>query len=786
MPLPLLDPSPVQTTFRTVLFALVLGGGGLVALLRLGHLARLLPRGLAACLRNRQAFGAMLASGLGIATVGVTVLAVESGGPGALVWMWLAGLAGSALQTAQLDIAAAWRSRDDGLLAGIAETLGRVGPLVAGTVALGIIAVTVLLGAGFQAQQAGQLVAAASSMRAVWVGPILALVLAFAVLRRRHTTAGWASPLALLATAGYLLGTLWILLGDTEAASAALSNVFADAWNPGATVAGTAGGSLLAVATIAVLRATEGCGAGLGLPQQCEGSDRKDREAIAAVMPLLHTWLIATLTTLVLLVHTNTGRPTAVASRVLEPLATIQRTATEPSIYGQTFTLPPDNGMQPKTRYPMWMFPHPRGQKLGQIADDNRTVGLLAWENTRDVDMLLFRQRGTAGHNPGFDVLVPCTRKESNRQGVPWLELIPKDPDLDLLVFMRAHQLEGPFVPLGPLLFTGTAIETLSHEGKPGMAMIEEPRSPADPLYPSLEAATKLRFAGPFVRESDNPVLAWALPSNPNVGLQTGTLEHLRLDPAPRGISLGVMAQTGYLVTPAWDFLAETTAAVIRHKEDPALDLMIPVRSQFHRGNLRFSSAVEGFELSRLELLTAYEPRPYLMPPPYRFDVEVHPGTRLKGDEEGVFALVPTIEYTSRRTDPTKVYHPGPREVLHESDMQGPVLDREGVASLREAFATRIPGGDLLLCLTLLPLCLLSLPAWLSRGVAAASYVLKRRAGSARPLVGALMVAAVVSGAAISLHQLLPAMDLSVMVLAELNVLALIAFLPFLRSGKRS
>ncbi len=789
MPLPLLDPSPVQVTFRTVLFALILGGGGLVWMLRFGDLLRQLPRGIAAGLQHGATrLGNALTSGLGFASIGLTVLAVESGGPGALVWMWIAGVAGVALQSAHNDIARSHQGTKDGLLAAIASRFGALGPMLALACGLGLTAIAVLLGGAFTAQQTSQLLASTTSIGRVWVGLLLVPAIVWAVVRRGKAS-GAAGKLALLATAGYSLGTLWIVLGDTAATGTALASIFADAFTPGATVAGTAGGSLLAVAEVAILRATEATGAGLGVTAGEVGSDTaadNDATAVATVMPLVYTGVLGTLTTLALLVHTQDAQPAVVSSRALQPLATIQRTATQPSIYGQTFTLPADNQMAPNTRYPMWMYPHPRGHKLGQIADDNRTVGLVAWDNTREIDTLLFHPNGEHRKNPGYDVVVPCTRKETTRQGVPWLELSPIDPELDLTVLMNAHDLDGPYIPLGPILFTGTALSTLAHDGTKGMNMIEEPRDPAGPLYPSLANATKLRFAGPFVRHHEPPQLAWGLASAPESTFAHNTLEHLRLDPAPRGISLGYMTESGYLVVPAWDFLADTRAAVIRHKTDPAQDLMIPVRSELHRGNLRFVSALSDFELGKLQFLVDYEARPYLLPPPYRFDVEVHSGQRLQQSEPDAVALVPTIDYAHRRTDPQSVYTPSPREVLAEADMRGPVLDREGVGRLREAFANRIPGGNWLLLLSLLPLAVLTLGAWLRRGTAAASYALRSHPATARAVVGGLMVAAVVSACGLSLQSLLPALDLSVMALAEINVLALIAFIPLLRAGGRS
>ncbi|MGB1276742.1 MAG: hypothetical protein ACPG77_13420, partial [Nannocystaceae bacterium] len=421
------------------------------------------------------------------------------------------------------------------------------------------------------------------------------------------------------------------------------------------------------------------------------------------------------------------------------------------------------------------------GHSLGQIADDNRTVGMLAWASASDVNSILLRPRDRSRQNPGFDVVIPCTRKEFKRHGVPWLELEPTDPKLDLNVYMKAHNLDGPFVPLAELPFTGTAVPTFSRDGKAQLSMIEEPRGPAAQLHPTLSTATKLGFAGPFFRHDSEPDLAWALPTAPGYSLAPGSLEHLRLDPSPRGIELGVLTTSGQLEVPAWEFLAATKTAVLRHQEDPSRDLLVPVRGYLHRGNLRFDSAIEGFDLNKLKYMIGYEPRLFLLPPPYRFDVEAHTGTRLAKAAPESTALIPTVAYTHRRTDPEALYQPGPREVLRERDMLGPVLDREGAATLREAVASRLPGGDWLLTLTLLPLLALSLPAWLGHGVTGAQHLLGPTSKLARPLVGAMMVAAVITAATLTLAEIMAATDLAVSVLAEINVLALIAFIPLLR-----
>jgi len=406
---------------------------------------------------------------------------------------------------------------------------------------------------------------------------------------------------------------------------------------------------------------------------------------------------------------------------------------------------------------------------------------MLAWESAKDVNHILLRPRDRARHNPGFDVVIPCTRKEFKRHGVPWLELEPVDPKLDLKVYMKAHNLDGPFVPLGELPFTGTAVPTVSRDGQAQLSMIEEPRGPAAQLHPALSTATKLGFAGPFFRHDSEQELVWALPAAPGYSPAPGELEHLRLDPSPRGIELGILTTAGQLEVPAWEFLAATKTAVLRHLGDPSRDLLLPVRSYLHRGNLRFDSAVEGFDLNKLKHMIGYEPRLFLLPPPYRFDVEAHTGTRLAKTAPDSTALVPTLPYTHRRFDPETLYQPGPREVLRERDMVGPVLDREGAASLREAVASRLPGGDWLLGLTLLPLLALSLPAWLGHGVTGAQHLLGPNSRLARPLVGGLMVAAVITAATLSLADMMAVTDLAVSVLAEINVLALIAFIPLLR-----
>ncbi|MGB1017122.1 MAG: alanine:cation symporter family protein, partial [Nannocystaceae bacterium] len=225
MPLPLLDPSPVQATFRTALFALILGGGTLLWLLRAGTMVRLIPQGLRAIARDRgRALGHMLAGGVGIGTVGVTVLAVETGGPGALAWIWLAGLVGMAFHRAHFDIAhAPGQASRPGLLPALAGQLGRLGAVIAGLVALASVAVAITLGGAFQAQQGSQLLAATTPIRGLWLGPILAVVIATAVLLRRKTTRTWVSPLALVLVGAYCLGLLALLLGDLEATGQALS-----------------------------------------------------------------------------------------------------------------------------------------------------------------------------------------------------------------------------------------------------------------------------------------------------------------------------------------------------------------------------------------------------------------------------------------------------------------------------------------------------------------------------------------------------------------------------------
>src|SRR5690606_26421944 len=113
-----------------------------------------------------QALSAALSATVGLGNIAGVALAISLGGPGAVFWMWMVGLAGMALKTTEVTLAMLYRNTDDpdnphgGAMwvasKGFARVgLGPLGKLIGGVFCATLLVSTVTGGNMFQAWNVG-------------------------------------------------------------------------------------------------------------------------------------------------------------------------------------------------------------------------------------------------------------------------------------------------------------------------------------------------------------------------------------------------------------------------------------------------------------------------------------------------------------------------------------------------------------------------------------------------------------------------------------------------------
>ncbi len=684
------------------------------------------------------------------------LLAVSLGGPGALLWLVLACIAGAAIH----KIEARSPDRDDRTASSGHTVVGqalRVGHSVA------VVLVALSAGALLLAHQAAELTSA--------VGPLLpwacglGLAAATGIGIRGEASGRWLGPLTLVSLGLYVALAL-SLLASGPALGPVLGDMFHAAFSADAGSAALAGG--LAAAAQGVLRAaTSGAVGGLSGPPSNQRGSWGEPLVVAAVALL--TGLAAHVAQL--------STPAPVAGRELFALEQHLRGGLAPSEYGQLIVLPPNSGLEEGKRYRLILRADPRGQKYGEAFRDENVVAAPAWDFTRTVDTVILRDKDPErSKNAGFDVHIPVRRELVDTRVGPFLKLHPQDPNINFRQLMAARDLDGPFLNVADYSFEAGVARGFHLADGARTSLVAEPRPADAPKNPALRDFVAFNYAGPFA-DGERPPLALVAPINS--GLEPGSVVHLRLDPPARGLELGFVNRLGELEVPAWEFLSGTDTAVLRHASDPALDRTIAVRSRLAFGRLRFTSPE--LELDQIATSLPEYSGPYLLPASYHFAVEVHRGTRLPGEHAKTHvALIPVHPQTAPSGNPgVTTYDPHPGEVLL-TGMAGPFLDQEAAGTLVTALTRRF--GPLTAAagvVALLVLALASLVRWFTVGLR-----------SARGLFGATpefgfglaFLVCVALGPALGLPQLLRAVDAITALAVLLGLTRLIARLPRART----
>lgn len=721
---------PSLGTLALALLVVFVAAGLIVAVVARAPQLRRLPR-----------LGAPLA-GVGLAAVAGGALAHKLGGPGALAWWWVLALLGAGLHWAEGQPL----RRDD-----LAERPGRLLSVLQFCSGLAVLVAALSAGALLHAQQAAEALREGLGLAPLGAGALLAgLVLAGLGLAR----AGAASRGLALASAALLAGfvalALAAALADLGATSAGLSAMVQGAWSSEALA-----GGLAAAAAQACLWAALAAGPGLG--GEGEGEERALVAPVGALVATLSALLVAA-----------AGEP-AVAEPRPAALERHLGIGLQPSEYGQTVVIDPAAGLESGQRYEVVMRADPRGHLAGELLSGN-SVAARAMDTLAETDAVILRDTDpTRAQHPGFDIRIPCAREVIKTRAGEILKLTPLDPELDILKLIRARDLAGPFLPMRDVHIVGSVRSGVAPQtGAARTLLYEEPRPPDAPRNPSLRDLVSIGYSGPYLDPDRASAAApLALVGAEGFSPAPGARLALRVDAPTRGLEIGFVNRLDELEVPPWDFLAGATVALLRHKDDPARDVRVPVVGRLAFGRLRFTSRDPELSFGDLSAFPDHT-GPYLLPQSSRFAVEVRTGARLPPDFADRRALVPL--HTQREGNPEGgLYAPHPAETLR-AGMLGPFRDLTGAAQVLPALARLGPAGPVAGALLLAGLALVGVLFWLRTGTAAAGRVF----GGGAAGLAALGLAGVLAGPLCDPVSLLCVALPAVAVASALGLLALI------------
>jgi len=259
-----------------------------------------------------QALATAVSGTVGIGNIGGVAVAVTMGGPGATLWLIMAGVLGMSTKFVECTLSVKYRDTfDDGHVSGgpmyyLNYGLRSLGYHNLGKVMGGIYAVGILLGALgignlFQANQAyEQLVSVwGTSVSPVWVGIALALIVLSVILGGIKSIAKVTEKVVPFMAVLYCISALIVIGFNMAYIPAAIKAIFVGAF----TGEGIAGGTL-GVMVIGFQRAVFSNEAGIGSASIAHSAVKTDEpitEGVVALLePFIDTIVICTITALVI------------------------------------------------------------------------------------------------------------------------------------------------------------------------------------------------------------------------------------------------------------------------------------------------------------------------------------------------------------------------------------------------------------------------------------------------------------------------------------------------------
>lgn len=265
-----------------------------------------------------QALSAALSATVGLGNIGGVAVAIALGGPGAVFWMWIVGLAGMALKTTEVTLSMLFRRLDNpeepsgGPMWVIDDGLRQRNPRLAWLGrSLGVLfCITLLIstitgGNMFQAWNVGVVTEESFGVPQPVVGVILAVLVGLVILGGIKRIGAFAGAIVPAMCGMYLIAALYVIGANISVVPDTLRLIFVSAFNPaeasGAFVGGTFGMAVL----WGMKRALFSCEAGQGSSPiaHCAAKTTEPvREGVVAGLePFIDTIVVCTLTSLVVL-----------------------------------------------------------------------------------------------------------------------------------------------------------------------------------------------------------------------------------------------------------------------------------------------------------------------------------------------------------------------------------------------------------------------------------------------------------------------------------------------------
>jgi AGCS family alanine or glycine:cation symporter len=283
-----------------------------------------------------QALATALSGTVGLGNIAGVAVAIQLGGPGAMLWLTLAGFVGMTTKLVECTLGLKYRiEKPDGTVAGgPAYTLSRglsaigLGSLGKGLAILFCILTIVGSMGGANMFQSNQATAAFTQTFPLpgWlIGLVLAALTAVVIIGGIQRIAAVTELMVPAMAVLYIAACLWIVLMNLPALPGAIGTIFSEAFAPKAIE-----GGIIGVMVQGIRRSTFSNEAGVGSAAIAHSAARTDepvREGIVALLePFIDTIVICNMTGIMLVitgVYQNTGERIDGAQMTLSAFATV-------------------------------------------------------------------------------------------------------------------------------------------------------------------------------------------------------------------------------------------------------------------------------------------------------------------------------------------------------------------------------------------------------------------------------------------------------------------------------
>ncbi|MEE9441074.1 MAG: sodium:alanine symporter family protein [candidate division Zixibacteria bacterium] len=262
-----------------------------------------------------QALSSALSATIGMGNIAGVAIAVTLGGPGAIFWMWVAGLVGMSTKYFTCTLACLYRKKDE-------RGIDQGGPMYFIEVGLGkyfkplamLFALFGMVGclAMFQTNQLSGLLHADWGISRYATGIICAVIVGIVILGGIVRVGKVTSKIVPAMFVLYVVSALYVVLSNASMVPDIIKSIFTSAFGGQALIGGGTAVAFREVLVTGIKRAAFSNEAGLGTAPMAHGAAKTKepvREGLIAMLgPFLDTNIVCTLTALVIL---SSGVPTA-------------------------------------------------------------------------------------------------------------------------------------------------------------------------------------------------------------------------------------------------------------------------------------------------------------------------------------------------------------------------------------------------------------------------------------------------------------------------------------------